>query len=152
MLERFNSIAVRSIQYANQAAHRLGYTSIGANHLWAGILRYRTSPANATLASCGVRRSAIVRRLRLQHGVPRPPVPPGRRPVDPDAKSVIQLAIAIADEYDHTFIGSEHILLALSRHCADAVSGHIELLDLPYSVVENAFARRFAPPTTQYGG
>jgi ATP-dependent Clp protease ATP-binding subunit ClpC len=113
MYERFTDRARKVLQLANQEAQRFNHDYIGTEHILLGLIKEGSGIAANVLKSLeldlpGLR--AEVQRL-APPGSDR--VIMGRLPHTPDAKKVIEHAIAESHSLAHEYIGTEHVLLAL---------------------------------------
>ncbi|TWT79539.1 Negative regulator of genetic competence ClpC/MecB [Planctomycetes bacterium CA13] len=133
--DRFNAVAVRSMQYANQAAWHLRHDYIASEHILIGLIRNRRCPAQRLLTRLGVCRAAIVHELRIHMTIGNDPAVKRRRPISPDARRVVRLAADHADRLSHEFIATEHILLALLADETGLASRTLATLGLVYDDV-----------------
>jgi ATP-dependent Clp protease ATP-binding subunit ClpA len=138
---RFNTSAVRTMQYANQAATRLRHDYIASEHILIGLIRNRGCPARQLLARLGVSRAAIVHELRKHMMSGDSLVAKRRIPIKPDARGVIGSAANCADLLSHEIIATEHILLALLSNKAGVASSAFATLGLVYDDVLGIVAR-----------
>ncbi len=112
-MERFTQRARRVLALAHQEAERLRHTSINTEHLLLGLIEEDGGVAGHALRDLGLeteRVQEMVERLapmgltespalELSHGV----------------QQVLELAIEEARQLGHQFIGTEHLLLALTH-------------------------------------
>jgi len=113
MFERFTPEARRVVVLAQEEARRLGHTHIGTEHLLLGLIAEETGAAGRAFAQLGVTldaaRDAIMALVR-----PGEPIPLDRQiPFSPRAKGTLEASLRQAMGLRDTFIGTEHILLAL---------------------------------------
>lgn len=132
---RFNTSAVRTMQYANQAARRLRHDYIASEHILIGLIRNRRCPAQRLLTRFSVSRSSVIRELRNHMTIGDALVDKRRRPIRPDAYQVVSSAADHADSLRHQVIATEHILLALLRTEPTIASGTLATLGLAYDNV-----------------
>jgi ATP-dependent Clp protease ATP-binding subunit ClpC len=121
MWERFTERARRSIVLAQEEAQRLGHNYIGTEHLLVGITSEEEGPAAVALGTLGLTASRIRNQVEVLVG--RASYGPQKEMVfNPDANRTIELAFEVARELNHNYIGTEHLLLAMSRnnHCIAA--------------------------------
>ncbi len=106
------------MQLANQEAQRFNHEYIGTEHVLLGLVKEGTGVG----ANCLVNLTGgnVLRKIRLEveKRVQSGPemITMGKLPQTPGCKKVIELAIAQADRLGHSFIGSEHLVLSLSKH------------------------------------
>lgn len=134
MFERFAGEARRVAAYAQEEASGLGSEAIGQEHLLLGLLRARSTPAAAALASAGVTiddaREAVNRlfeaslasigisldEVRERSGAELTPAAvkrPTRLPFSPAAKRTLEQALHVAKARGDRHIGAEHVLSVL---------------------------------------
>ena len=113
MNNQFTPHAIAALKFAQREALERGKSHIGPEHLLLGILHERESFAAHVLAELGVEFEAAQARVGRIAGTPE------GAPDNPyytlSAKRVMQFSVEEAKQLDHDFIGTEHILLALSR-------------------------------------
>ncbi|HET6576614.1 MAG TPA: Clp protease N-terminal domain-containing protein [Fimbriiglobus sp.] len=116
MYERFTDRARKVMQLANQEAQRFNHEYIGTEHILLGLVKEGSGVAANVLKNLDV----DLRKVRLE--VERIVQPgagrgrsAGRRFQTPWAKKVIEYAIEEAHNLNHNYVGTEHLLLGLSR-------------------------------------
>ena len=113
MNNQFTPHAIAALKFAQREALERGKSHIGPEHLLLGILHERESFAAHVLAELGVEFETAQARVGRIAGAPE------GAPDNPyytlSAKRVMQFSVEEAKQLDHDFIGTEHILLALSR-------------------------------------
>jgi ATP-dependent Clp protease ATP-binding subunit ClpC len=129
VFERFTERARQVVVLAQDEARSLGHNYIGTEHLLLGLLREEEGVGAQVLAELGVTldevRDQVVRIVGEGDRVA-----PGHAqiPFTPRAKKVLELSLREGLSLGHTYIGTEHILLGLTRE-NDGVAARI-LLDL----------------------
>jgi ATP-dependent Clp protease ATP-binding subunit ClpA len=114
MYERFTDTARKVMQQANQEAQRFNHEYIGAEHLLLGLIK------TACVAETVLKRLGVdLRKIRLEVEKIIKPGPDmvmlGRLPHTPAMKRVLENTIVISHEFNHNYVGTEHMLLALTR-------------------------------------
>ncbi len=113
MNNQFTPHAIAALKYAQREALERGKSHIGPEHLLLGVLHERESFAAHVLAELGVEFETAQARVGRVSGAPE------GAPDNPyytlGAKRVMQFSVEEAKRLDHDFIGTEHILLALTR-------------------------------------
>jgi hypothetical protein len=114
VLERFTEQARQAVSLAQEeATQMLRHSYVGTEHLLLGLLREQGFAARALKAF-----DITVERVRAQlvetvgSGEM---VISGQIPVTPRAKRVLELALSDAVSQGHSYVGTEHLLLALAR-------------------------------------
>ena len=111
--QRFTDRARKIFQLANLEAQRLNHEYIGTEHILLGLVKEGTGVAAFVLKRLGVDPLTVRREIeRVVFAGPKK-VTLDRIPQTPRAKRVIEFTIAAADEFNHVYVGSEHILLGL---------------------------------------
>jgi ATP-dependent Clp protease ATP-binding subunit ClpA len=124
--------ARRSIQFARDEARQLGQPAVGTEHILLGILRCRGSQAVEALNALGVTHEAA--RLCVQPtmaGVVTDPMTADgvggeRHGVTPHARRILEGSLREAVKRHESYIGVEHILLAL---LTDSRNGAVQTLE-----------------------
>lgn len=114
MFERFTEQSRRAVVLAQEEARMLGHNHIGSEHLLLGLLHEQGGAAAVVLGSAGI----TVEAARSQVGElagPGDKAPSGHIPFTQRAKKILELSLREALEQKKSYIGTEHILLALMR-------------------------------------
>jgi ATP-dependent Clp protease ATP-binding subunit ClpA len=156
MFERFTQGSRRVVVLAQEEARMLDHNHIGTEHLLLGLIHEESGIAARVLASAGITLEAA----RAQVGEMTDPVGSpqmGHIPFTQRAKKVLELSLREALEQSKSYIGTEHILLGLTRD-ADGVGARIiERLDgsltaLRERVIEAAAAAPADPVNEEIPG
>jgi ATP-dependent Clp protease ATP-binding subunit ClpC len=105
------------MQLANQEAHRFNHEYVGTEHILLGLVQEGSGVAANVLRNLDI----DLRKVRLeierivQHGPGGEPVASGRLPCTPRSKKLIDHAIAEARALNHSYVGTEHLLLGMLR-------------------------------------
>ncbi len=108
---RFTERARRTMVFAQQAAIRMNHGYIGQEHLLLGLCEMPECAAARVLANLGVSQDTL--RQAVDHLIGRGQEPLPVRPIGltPRAKRALELAEQQADDLNHAYIGTDHILL-----------------------------------------
>jgi len=123
--EKFSERARRALTRAQEEAQRFGHNYIDTEHILLGLIAEEDSVASKVLANLGVPPNKI--RAAVEFVVGR-----GERSaigevgLTPRAKRVIELAVDEARRLNHSYIGTEHLLLGLLRDREGAAVGVLE--------------------------
>jgi ATP-dependent Clp protease ATP-binding subunit ClpC len=125
MFERFNDRALRVMVLAEEQAKMHSHDWIGTEHILLGLIQQDNGVAVKVLESLGISLEAVRQQVEetidgLGQTVPRA----GRLPFTPRAKKVLELSSREALRLGHNYIGTEHILLSLTRE-SDGVAGQV---------------------------
>ncbi|MEI6633118.1 MAG: ATP-dependent Clp protease ATP-binding subunit [Chlamydiota bacterium] len=113
MFDRFTDRARRVIILARKEADRFNHNYIGTEHLLLGLIRLGQGVAVNVLRGQGLDFETI--RVEVEKAVGTGPETKviGDIPLTARAKKVIELAVEEARNLNHTYIGTEHLLLGL---------------------------------------
>jgi len=114
MFERFTDRARRVIVLAQDEAKLLNHNYIGTEHILLGLIHEGEGVAAQALEQLGVTLEKVRAQLEeiIGHG-PNPPT--GHIPFTPRAKKVLELSLREALQMNHSYIGTEHVLLGICR-------------------------------------
>ena len=111
---RFTDGARTAVALAQDEARRLDHDYVGTEHLLLGLLAEKEGVAAVVLGALGV--SLDKARAQVEEIVGRGSgPPPGTLRFAPRAKNVLQIALAEARRLRSSSIGTEHLLLAITR-------------------------------------
>lgn len=114
--DNFTPRAKQVITLANREAHRFNHGFVGTEHLLLGLVALGEGVAVEVLESMDVSLEAV--RLEVEklvgHGDGQTATA-GLLPFTPRSKKIFQLAEAEARSMSHTYVGTEHLLLAMLR-------------------------------------
>jgi ATP-dependent Clp protease ATP-binding subunit ClpC len=123
MFERFTDRARRVVVRAQEEARILRHDYIGTEHILLGLVGEGQGLAAKALESLGIRLDIV--RQHIEETIGRgEQAPAGHIPFTPQAKNVLTLSLVESKALDHTYIGTEHILLGLLRE-GDGVAAQV---------------------------
>ncbi len=114
MFERFTDRARQVVVLAQEEARLLNHNYIGTEHLLLGLLREQEGAAARVLTALGISIGDVRQQVRQIIGSGKHS-PSGHIPFTPRAKKVLELALREALQLNHTYIGTEHLLLGVIR-------------------------------------
>jgi ATP-dependent Clp protease ATP-binding subunit ClpC len=114
VFERFTDRARRVLTFAQEEASALNHSYIGTEHILLGLIEEDDGLAARALRSLGMS-TEIVRAKVEEIAGGSVSTPVGSRPFTPRSKRVLDLALREALQLNHSYIGTEHILLGLVR-------------------------------------
>ncbi len=127
MFERFTDRARRVLTFAQEEARLLNHSFIGTEHILLGVIREGDGMGAEALRRLGVSfevvREKVVEMIGASGSAPN-----DSPPFTPRAKKVLELSLREALQLNHSYIGTEHILLGLARE-GDGVAARV-LADL----------------------
>jgi dipeptidase E len=115
MFDRFTDHAKQSMSNARLAALELSHDYIGAEHMLLGLLKLTDSVAVRLLGSLGVDVPQLRQEVLAKVRPGTKFVTAGQLPFTPGAKKVLEESLQATSELSHNYIGSEHLLLAMTR-------------------------------------
>src|SRR5947207_1778122 len=115
MYERFTDRARKVMQLANEEARRFNHEYIGTEHILLGLIKEGSGVAANLLKNLDIDASKVRKEIEkiIQSGPELNMM--GKLPQTPRAKKVIEFAIEEAQQLNHNYIGTEHLLLGLLR-------------------------------------
>jgi catechol 2,3-dioxygenase-like lactoylglutathione lyase family enzyme len=145
--DKFTERASRALILAQEQAQRFQHSYIDTEHLLLGLVLQRDCVAAKILNNLGVELSMIRSAVEFIVGRgERPPVP--EIGLTRPAQKAIELAVEEARRFQHTHIGTEHLLLGLIREREGIAFGVLESLGVSLDSVRTETARvtSQAPP------
>lgn len=151
---RFNSFTQKAndvLNLAIKAAENFGHTYIGTEHILIGVLKENTSYGAELLTEKGVTLEKIEELIKESTGVGNPTA---LSPNDftPTAKRVLEVSFQLARGMRNSFVGTEHLLLALLR---EGDSGAVKLLsacDVDAEAFTEELVNDLARPNAEFRG
>ena len=114
MFERFTDPARNTVVLAQEEARLLDHDYIGTEHILLALLADGSSIAGEVLAELGLTRDGV--RAEVVELVGRGPgAVSGQTPFTARSKKVLELSLREALQRGHNYIGTEHILLGLTK-------------------------------------
>lgn len=103
----------RSIENAKESLARFNHTQVTSAHLVLGLLELRDGVAVNVLRDFGVSLEVVEKYLSTRHSSAHGATTLDGSPADKSAQVAFQRAEAQAAKLDHTYVGTEHLLLAI---------------------------------------
>ncbi len=104
------------LQMAREEAARLHHEYVGTEHILLGLIREGEGVAAAVLTNLNVDLDEIQQKIEETVKKGKAPAPAGPDlPYTSRAKKVLELAMTEARELNHSYVGTEHLLLGLLR-------------------------------------
>ncbi len=151
--DKFTERARRVLTLAQEEAQRFNHNYIGTEHLLLGLVREGDGVAAKVLANLGVELNKV--RSAVEFIIGRGDrASSGEIGLTPRAKKVIELAVDEARRLNHSYIGTEHLLLGLVREGEGIAAGVLESLGVNLERVRGETTRILAQsqPQGQSGG
>ena len=125
--EKFSERARRVLSLAQEEAQRFNHNYIGTEHILLGLVRETEGVAARVLSGLGVDLSKVRSAVEFIIGRGEKPAQ-GEIGLTPRAKKVVELAVDEARRMNHTYIGTEHLLIGLLREGEGVAAGVLESL------------------------
>jgi ATP-dependent Clp protease ATP-binding subunit ClpC len=149
--DKFTERARRVLTLAQEEAQRFNHNYIGTEHLLLGLVREGDGVAAKVLGNLGVELSKVRSAVEFIIGRGEKTVS-GEIGLTPRAKKVIELAVEEARRLNHSYIGTEHLLLGLVREGEGIAFGVLESLGVSLERVRTETARILSQSTPQSAG
>ena len=119
-MNNFTPRAQQVLAHARREADRFNHHYIGTEHLLLGLLKLGKGVAVTILENLGVELTAVRKQVEEQIGRGTEPQAEGNIPYTPRVRKVLAMANREAQELNHTYVGTEHLLLGLIRDRTDS--------------------------------
>ena len=123
-LSNFTPRAQQVLALARKEADRFNHNFVGTEHLLLGLIKLGQGVAVNVLQKMGLDLETVRMEVEKQVGTGPDQKMIGNVPYTPRVKKVLQLAAKEAKALNHTYVGTEHILLGLLRE-GDGVAAHV---------------------------
>src|ERR1700744_2497859 len=114
-MNNFTPRAQQVLALARKEADRFNHNFVGTEHVLLGLIRLGQGVAVNVLQKLGLDLETVRAEVEKQLGKGPHPEKVGNIPYTPRVKKVLALASKEAKALNHTFVGTEHILLGLLR-------------------------------------
>jgi ATP-dependent Clp protease ATP-binding subunit ClpC len=141
MQERFTERVRKVISLARQEAVRLHHDYIGTEHLLLGLVKEGEGVAAVVLTNLGVNTDDMRRAVENAVDVGSETLVLGEVPLNQEARSCLNYALDEARKMNHTYIGTEHLLLGLLREERGVACQILQSLGMDIELVRNETAR-----------
>ncbi|HJN86050.1 MAG: ATP-dependent Clp protease ATP-binding subunit [Dehalococcoidia bacterium] len=148
--EKFSERARRVLSLAQEEAQRFNHNYIGTEHILLGLVRETEGVAARVLSSLAVDLSKVQSAVEFIIGRGEKPTQ-GEIGLTPRAKKVVELAVDEARRMNHTYIGTEHLLIGLLREGEGVAAGVLESLGVTLDKVR-AETHRILSHSASSGG
>ena len=151
---RFNSFTQKAndvLNLAIKAAENFGHTYIGTEHILIGVLKENTSYGAELLTEKGVTLDKIEELIKESTGVGNPTA---LSPNDftPTAKRVLEVSFQLARGMRNSFVGTEHLLLALLRESDSGAAKLLSACDVDAEAFTEELVNDLARPNAEFRG
>ena len=149
--EKFSERARKVLSLAQEEAQRFNHNYIGTEHILLGLVRETEGVAARVLANVGVDLNKVRSAVEFIIGRGDKPAQ-GEIGLTPRAKKVVELAVDEARRMNHTYIGTEHLLIGLLREGEGVAAGVLESLGVNLEKVRGETHRVLSQSPSQSAG
>ena len=140
MEDRFTDGVKNAWKFAASEAAKLGSDYIGTEHLLLGIAHEKDSAGGKILNSLGVTVDAV-EQLLSQYSQGRPLFSTGEVYAAPRTKRVLEMAVEEANELGNSYVGTEHLLLAILHEGGGLAVRILESFGVTQDKLQKAFEK-----------
>src|SRR5450432_1790633 len=123
-MNNFTPRAQQVLALARKEADRFNHNYVGTEHLLLGLIKLGQGVAVNVLQKLGLDLASVRMEVEKQVGTGPDQKMFGNIPYTPRVKRVLALAAKESKALNHTYVGTEHILLGLLRE-GDGVAGRV---------------------------
>src|SRR6195256_1854683 len=156
MMNDFTPRAQQVLALARQEAERFNHNYVGTEHLLLGLIKLGQGVAVNVLQKMGLDLETV--RMEVEKHVGSHPETKmvGNIPYTPRVKKVLALAGKEAKALNHSYVGTEHILLGLLREGEGVAARVLKSLEVDIERTRNEILKEldpnFTPPEAEEGG
>jgi ATP-dependent Clp protease ATP-binding subunit ClpC len=144
-LNNFNPEAQQVLVLARKAADRLNHSFLGTEHLLLGIMELGQGTAVNVLRKMNLDLEILALEVEKHVGTGPDQKLFGNIPYTPRVKKVLALAQKEARQLNHTYIGTEHVLLGLLQAGDEVAAKIMKNLGVDLQQMRNEILRELAP-------
>ncbi|MEO0093839.1 MAG: ATP-dependent Clp protease ATP-binding subunit [candidate division WOR-3 bacterium] len=149
MQERFTERVRKVISLARQEAIRLHHDYIGTEHLLLGILKEGEGVAAIVLQNLGINLDDLRRAVDNAVSYGTETLVLGEIPLNQEARSALNYAVDEARRMNHSYVGTEHLLLGLLREERGIACQVLQSLGIEIDIVRSETIRLLGGEFTQ---
>jgi ATP-dependent Clp protease ATP-binding subunit ClpC len=144
-MSNFTPRAQQVLALARKEADRLNHNFLGTEHLLLGLIKLGQGVAVNVLQKMGLDLETV--RLEVEKQTPSGPDQKmiGNIPYTPRVKKVIALAQKEAKNLNHTYVGTEHLLLGLLREGDGVAAKVLRALDVDIELCRQEILKELDP-------
>ncbi|HCN76750.1 MAG TPA: NDP-hexose 4-ketoreductase, partial [Verrucomicrobiales bacterium] len=137
--------AKKVIEFAIEEARNLNHNYVGTEHLLLGLIKLGQGVAVNVLTKLGLDLETVRLHVEQQVGSGPETKMVGNIPYTPRVKKVLALASKEAKALNHSYVGTEHILLGLLREGEGVAAQVLRTLDVNLDKARNEILRELDP-------
>src|SRR6201987_4988437 len=148
MMNNFTPRAQQVLALARKEADRFNHNYVGTEHLLLGLIKLGQGVAVNVLQKMGLDLETVRMEVEKQVGSGPETKMVGNVPYTPRVKKVLALAGKEAKALNHSYVGTEHILLGLLREGEGVAARVLKTLELDIERTRNEILRELDPNFT----
>ncbi|MDD5349933.1 MAG: ATP-dependent Clp protease ATP-binding subunit, partial [Chthoniobacteraceae bacterium] len=147
-MNNFTPRAQQVLALARKEAERFNHNYVGTEHLLLGLIKLGQGVAVNVLQKMGLELEAVRAEVEKQVGAGPEGKIIGNIPYTPRVKKVLALAGKEAKSLNHSYVGTEHILLGLLREGEGVAAVVLKNLDVDIEKTRNEILKELDPNFT----
>ena len=151
-LSNFSPRAVQTLVLAREEATRLNHNFVGTEHILLGLIKFGQGVAVNVLQRMGLDLQTVRTEVEKQVGAGPDQKIIGNIPYTPRVKKVLALAAREAKSLNHTYVGTEHLLLGLLREGDGVAPRVLKNLGVEIEVTRKGILEELDPNFTPRSG
>jgi ATP-dependent Clp protease ATP-binding subunit ClpC len=156
MMNNFTPRAQQVLALARKEADRFNHNYVGTEHLLLGLIKLGQGVAVNVLQKMGLDLETVRMEVEKQVGSGPETKMVGNIPYTPRVKKVLALAGKEAKSLNHSYVGTEHILLGLLREGEGVAARVLKNLEIDIERTRNEILKEldpnFTPPESEQEG
>jgi len=144
-MNNFTPRAQQVLALARKEADRFHHNYVGTEHLLLGLINLGQGVAVNVLQKMGLDLVTVRSAVEKQVGMGQEAKPSGNIPFTPRVKKVLALASKEAKNLNHSYVGTEHILLGLLREGEGVAAQVLKSLDVDIERTRNEILSELDP-------
>ncbi len=144
-MNNFTPRAQQVLALARKEADRFNHNFVGTEHLLLGLIKLGQGVAVNVLQKLGLDLETVRMEVEKQVGTGPDQKMIGNIPFTPRVKKVLALAAKEAKNLNHTYVGTEHILLGLLREGDGVAARVLKNLDVDIEQTRNEILKELDP-------
>ena len=144
-MNNFTPRAQQVLALSRKEADRFNHSYIGTEHLLLGLIKLGQGVAVNVLERMGLELEAVRMEVEKEVGSGPPQKTSGNIPYTPRVKKVLALANKEAKALNHSYVGTEHLLLGLLREGEGVAARVLKRLDVDIQHTRNEILAEIDP-------
>ena len=144
-MNNFTPRAQQVLALARKEADRFHHNYVGTEHILLGLIKLGQGVAVSVLQKMGLDLETVRAAVEKQVGTGQETKAQGSIPYTPRVKKVLALAGKEAKALNHSYVGTEHILLGLLREGEGVAARVLKSLDIDIERTRNEILRELDP-------